>query len=142
MNQAELAKEWCLLQNQFDSYEKHSLLIKLASIGLVSSFYLTDKISFVCCFILIILWLQDAIWKTFQSRIEWRLRQLENYFSSSTIKENTTLKAYQLNAQFSDMRLTGFALLNEYFKQALRPTVAFPYVPLLILIVGIKFLIE
>ncbi len=77
-----LANEWSLLQNQCDSYEKHGLLIKLVAIVLLGTTLLVrpgnePAIAAVIC----VLWLQDAIWKTFQHRIETRLLQpLNNRF--------------------------------------------------------------
>ena len=77
MQPSDSAIEWCLLQNQFDSYEKFGLLIKLASVFVLSSAMLVDRAGPMAACILIVLWLQDAIWKTFQSRIETRLLRLE-----------------------------------------------------------------
>ncbi len=100
MQPSYLAAEWSLLQNQFDSYEKHSLLIKLFSIGILSAAYFTDHFSIFILCLLLILWLQDAIWKTFQSRIDVRLLQLEAYLSNTDNLENPDGKAYQFNSLY------------------------------------------
>ena len=130
-----LQSEWSLLQNQYDSYEKFSLLIKLVSIGLLSAAYLWSALSsFVFC-LLLVLWLQDAIWKTFQSRIEIRLLQLEGYLSSEESQRLNQDKACQFNSEFMQNRYTGMDLIREYLKQAVRPTIAFPHIILCLLLI-------
>jgi hypothetical protein len=118
--------EWCLLQNQFDSYEKHSLYIKLLSVIVLVVAEVSASISVFMILALMVLWLQDAIWKTFQSRIETRLLQIEK-----TIAEQNTGHAFQFNSEFQQVRLSGLSLINEYFRQSIRPTVAFPHVVLI-----------
>lgn len=127
----EIEKEWILLQNQFDSYEKYSLLIKLANTGLLCVAYLSNKMSVFVLFLLLIVWMQDAIWKTFQSRIETRLLQLE-----SCLLTECDEPAYQFNSLYQKNRPGVVGLIAEYLRQAIRPTVAFPHV-LLVLLPGI-----
>lgn len=126
--------EWRVLQNQFDSYEKHSLYIKLLSVILLLTANLSNKVSLFAILVLMILWLQDAIWKTFQSRIETRLLQLEKY-----ILEDNQESEYQFNSEFERARLTGISLIGEYVRQSIRPTVAFPHI-VLILVAIIEYL--
>jgi hypothetical protein len=139
MQTSDLASEWSLLQNQFDSYEKYSLFIKLVSIGIVSFAYFTHHIHFFIFILLMVLWLQDAIWKTFQSRIEVRLLQLEDYLSGDQSLERADGKAYQFNSLYLKGRPGTLALINEYFRQAIRPTIAYPHAVLL-LFLGLKVL--
>jgi hypothetical protein len=127
------ATEWCLLQNQLDSYEKYSLLIKLASVFVLSSAVLFDGAVLMTAGILVVLWLQDAIWKTFQSRIERRLLQLEALLAGGPSPAGETGAPYQFNSDFILSRPGGIGLVAEYLRQALRPTVAFPHVALLAL---------
>lgn len=134
MQTSDLASEWSLLQNQFDSYEKYSLIIKLFSIFILSVAYFTHHLNFFIFSLLLVLWLQDAIWKTFQSRIEIRLLQLEQHLSGDQSLDRTEGKAYQFNSQYIEARLGVAGLMNEYFRQAIRPTVAYPYVVLLLLL--------
>lgn len=134
MKKEEYQAEWCLLQNQFDSYEKHSLYIKLVSI-LVLAFALTiNTSSLFVIFVLFVLWLQDGIWKTFQSRIETRLFELEK-----GIRDDVFEKAFQFNSHFQSVRLTGFALIGEYVKQSVRPTVAFPHFALIAILLMFNY---
>ena len=126
MDTEEFKTEWCLLQNQFDSYEKHSLYVKLLSAIVFLVAEISDVISVPIVLLLAVLWLQDAIWKTFQSRIEIRLLQVERYISEESKKS-----AFQLNSEFHKVRLGGLSLINEYIRQSIRPTVAFPYIVLI-----------
>ena len=84
---------------------------------------------------LLVLWLQDAIWKTFQSRIEVRLLQLEEYLSGDQSLDRTDQKPYQFNSQYIETRLGTIGLIKEYLRQAIRPTVAYPHVILLALVI-------
>lgn len=133
MKKNEFMTEWCLLQNQFDSYEKNSLYIKLLSIVVLLSAEISGAIDISMVFILVILWLQDAIWKTFQSRIEPRLLQIEKYIS---VDSNESV--CQFNSEYQKIRLSGLALIIEYAGQSVRPTVAFPHV-VLILFLLVKY---
>lgn len=129
MKSKEFKTEWCLLQDQFDSYEKHSLYIKLLSVTVLLIVEMSDAISFFAVLLLLVLWLQDAIWKTFQSRIEVRLLQLEK-----CISEESGKSAFQFNSEFHKVRLRGLSLINEYIRQSIRPTVAFPHVVLILIL--------
>lgn len=135
MHTQELQKEWSLLQNQFDSYEKHSLYIKMVSVIVLLAVEIVSVFSFTMVFILFVLWMQDAIWKTFQSRIETRLLIIEKAISERNDKD-----ACQFNSEYLKDRLTGLALIFEYAKQSIRPTVAFPHIVLvMILLVSAVF---
>ncbi len=52
--------EWCLLQNQFDSYEKHSLYIKLLSVIVLLTAEISGATSIIIVLILLVLWLQGV----------------------------------------------------------------------------------
>ncbi len=134
MESKEFKTEWCLLQNQFDSYEKHSLYIKLLSVIVLLAAEVSDVINIFIVLVLMVLWLQDAIWKTFQSRIEPRLLQIEKYIS-----EKSEESAFQFNSEYHRGRFSGISLINEYVRQSMRPTVAFPHI-VLILILLIQYL--
>ena len=134
MATSNLSSEWSLLQNQFDSYEKHSLLIKLFSVGVLAAAYFTNHLSVFVLLLLLILWLQDAIWKTFQARIDTRLLQLEDYLSNEHTLENRDGFAFQFNSLYAQNRPSNVGLLKEYLSQSLRPTVAFPHIVLVTLL--------
>lgn len=141
MKTSALSQEWCLLQNQFDSYEKYSLLIKLVSIVLCFfSLLVATELFINFVFVLTvfaILWLQDAIWKTFQARIEHRLLTIEaaiktNEQASQEAKSSTN--AFQFNQSFLETRGSSGSLMTQYLKQALRPTIAFPHLIIIVLL--------
>ena len=134
MQKSDFTNEWCLLQNQFDSYEKYSLTIKLFAITLLSTAFILNTLTIFILILLIILWVQDAIWKTFQSRIETRLLQLEKDIANEHSSANKTKKAYQFNSLYLLNRPSNIALINEYLRQAIRPTIAFPHIFLLLLL--------
>ncbi|MFT5220197.1 MAG: hypothetical protein ACI822_003103 [Gammaproteobacteria bacterium] len=136
MEKTEFRTEWCLLQNQFDSYEKHSLYIKLLSVIVMLVALISNVISIFIVLLLIVIWLQDAIWKTFQSRIETRLLQIEKCISDAS--EGA---AFQFNREYQSVRLSGLSLINEYFRQSIRPTVAFPHL-VLSLILLVQYLVQ
>ncbi|PCI72379.1 MAG: hypothetical protein COB26_00230 [Piscirickettsiaceae bacterium] len=126
MNKSAFENEWCLLQNQFDSYEKYSLLIKLVGFLMIFvAICLNIKALFVVI-VFLALWLQDGIWKTFQSRIETRLIDLETNIAN--MGEQAGASAYQFNRSFQQNRLKRGSLMGEYLRQTMKPTVAFPHV--------------
>jgi len=134
MQTSDLANEWSLLQNQFDSYEKYSLLIKLTSIVILFIAYCTHHLDIFIFIVLLVLWLQDAIWKTFQARIENRLLQLEESLSGEQSLERADGKAYQFNSAYINNRPGTMGLIKEYFCQAIRPTIAYPHALLLLVL--------
>lgn len=123
--------EWCLLQNQYDSYEKHSLYIKLTAILVLVLAEIFNTITLILFFILLVLWLQDAIWKTFQSRFEPRLLQLEK-----NIREKTECSTCQFNSEYQKVETSGMTKIFEYIRQAVRPTIAFPHAVLIVIFVA------
>lgn len=135
----QLTQEWTTLQDQFDSYEKFSLIIKLFSIAwLIISIILIELGLFnLCASIAIagILWLQDAIWKTFQSRIESRLLKIE-----ASIADKAEITPCQFNREFIANRGGTVSTLVSYLKQALRPTIAYPHVVIVTMMVAVSFI--
>lgn len=129
-----LATEWTLLQNQYDSYEKYSLVIKLVNVALFSVLVTMNTSDLLILAMLLVLWGQDAIWKTFQSRIESHLLILEK--SLKNVQADTQISAFQFNSLFIDKRPSSMGLMIEYAKQALRPTVAFPHILLVVILLA------
>lgn len=93
--------------------------------------------------VLSILWFQEAIWKTFQSRISDRLLKVEHALRGTSGQQPNSdqdIPPCQLNAEWLAKRPHFTSLLGEYLAQAIRPTVAFPHV-LLIIVVLIRSVI-
>ena len=79
---------------------------------------------------MLVLWLQEAILKTFQARLGARLLRVEALLREADARPT---QAMQLHSEWLAARPSGTALMREYAGSALRPTVAFPY-PLLVLL--------
>ena len=126
MQATDATVEWSVLQNQYDSYEKFSLVIKLTSV-LVVAILLGLELPMLACVLVAVLWFQDAIWKTFQSRMGTRLLRLEAFFADEQAQVSAEEKPFQLNRQFEAKRPGTLGLCREYLSQAVRPTVAFPH---------------
>lgn len=131
MQLSHLANEWSLLQTQVNRSEREALLIKLASVIVLVSAVLVQSASLYLAMVLAILWLQEAIWKTFQARTETRLLEIEQLLAAAQQSRDSDGVAYQLNSRFVQERRSGIRLIAEYLSQAARPTVAFPHAVLL-----------
>jgi hypothetical protein len=103
-SQTLLGQEWLCLQNQYDSYEKWSLVIKLTNIVLCCLLLASIDERYLVVVPVGIFWLQDAIWKTFQSRIGDRLLLVEE-----AIAAGDEDKAMQFNSQWLATRPGVFA---------------------------------
>lgn len=130
-----LKQEWSTLQNQFDSYEKHSLFIKLFSIAVTSILLFAFDVGCWALLISATLWLQDGIWKTFQGRMGERLETLEQSIKQHLKGEQGVELGMQFNSKWNEQRAGFAALVLEYIKQSLKPTVAYPHAILVLVIV-------
>ena len=75
--------------------------------------------------ILVILWLQEGIWKTYQARTSNRIELIEQALTKNNVV------AFQFYRQWSENRPSSVGLIMEYLKNALKPTVIYPYIPLI-----------
>ena len=121
-----LHQEWLALQAQHERYEGLALLVKLAAFAVVV--VVPDNL--LALALLALLWLQEAVLKTFQGRLADRLLVVEAGLKSGA----ETVAAMQLHSDWLASRPRGAGLIAQYLKSALRPTVALPY-PLLMLLV-------
>lgn len=128
----QLAQEWTTLQNNHESHERSALLIKLVAVAVVFGAWLGDIHSLVVCTLMLIMWLQEAVLKTWQSRLAVRLIALEGMFQRAVGQND---RPFQLHSHWLAQRAGLIRLLIEYGRSAIRPTVAFPYVALLLLAV-------
>lgn len=113
--------EWVTLQNQYDAFEKLSLLIKLFAILLTAVLVTDIQLPELVLALNAILWVQDAIWKTVQSRFGNRLLTIENELAQAgqgTIAFNTAWESQPRGL---------LILLSEYVRHLVKPTVAFPH---------------
>ena len=116
-----LHHEWLALQAQHERYEALALGVKL--VAFVATVVVSDNM--LALSLLALLWLQEAVLKTFQGRLADRLLAIE-----PAIKTGQEAPAMQLHSDWLATRPRGVGLIGQYLKSALRPTVALPY-PLL-----------
>ncbi|MER2490455.1 hypothetical protein [Catenovulum sediminis] len=125
--QNRLNDEWVVLQKAYDKYEALSLGIKIFSIALAAYQFSANATLTLSIVLLAVCWLQDAIWKTFQARIDARLIWLE-----VAIKGGEVAGGFEFNLQWSKNRPSTVGLIKQYIKSALKPTVMFPYIVLIL----------
>lgn len=127
------ASEWTTLQNNYEQYEKSSLLIKLGGTALFVAFAALALDAATAVAAMLVLWVQEGILRTSQSRLGDRILRVEQLLRQAAPQ---TAHAYQLHSEWLASRPGFVGLLAEYGKSMLRPTVAFPYVVLIVLSMG------
>ncbi len=120
-----LHQEWLLLQQQAERQEHHALQIKLLAVVLAAIGWIVDEPVLIAALVSL-LWLQEAIGRTQQARLVDYLLQLETAIGSGQV-----MAPMQLNRRWLAARGGVSQLLREYARHGLRPTVLFPYAPLL-----------
>jgi len=124
-----LGLEWQTLQNNHEQYEKSALLIKLSSLAFALA-GLAASLPLVWLGLAVgLCWLLEGIYKTYQARMVERLLQVEILLQQVA----PSAPAMQLYTQWTDNRPGGLSLIAGYARSALRPTVAYPYLPILLL---------
>ncbi len=124
-----LGQEWRTLQNNYEQYEKSALLIKLTAIVLCVAGLSLARYELLTSAVILILWVQEAIFRTYQSRLGVRILRVESLINQSAQIEGV---AFQLHSDWLRTRPGAVGLLVEYAASALKPTVAFPYAVLFI----------
>ena len=130
---AGLGHEWATLQDNHEQYEKTSLLIKLVGIGLYVACVALSLDVVLTLALMLIMWVQEGIFRTSQSRLGDRIVRVEQLVRQGGVP-------YQLHTEWQAARPGFVGLIAEYARNMARPTVAFPYV-LLILIETVSFLL-
>jgi hypothetical protein len=126
------AREWAVLQNLYERYEFGALAVKLAAVVLFFAGVVIDLHATWLMLLMAVLWLQEGIFKTSQSRLEARLLQLEQLLAEGDGGQGG---AFQLHTRWAAQRPGTIGLVGEYLRSAMRPTVAFPYAVLLLVLV-------
>ena len=121
-----LQQEWSTLQNNCAHSESLALLIKLVAVIVCFVGIIYQQSNLLIALLLLILWLQEAIWKTFQSRTEQRLLAIEKAWADN---DNDSALCFYRN--WAESRPAIKTLITEYLYSAIRPTVAYPYIVLL-----------
>lgn len=135
---ADLIKEWQALHHSHEQYEHFALLIKLVAIVISIVLIIFDQQNSVILLIVAVLWLQEAIWKTYQARTGSRITLIEQALinarlgDNNIIDENSTI-AFQFYNQWNDNRAGVIELIKEYLANSVKPTVIYPYLPLMVI---------
>ena len=130
-----LGREWITLQNNFERYERGGLQIKLTALVLWSlGLALLVDPAILTGAVVLLLWLQEGIYRTYQGRLGVRIVRIEGQ-----LKQDAPASPFQLHSEWLTLRPGFVGLLAEYARSALRPTVAFPYAVLLAIDIGLLF---
>ena len=132
-NKVALGLEWTTLQNNYERYESGALIVKLVAVVLFFAGFALEMGAWLVCAVVLVLWLQEGIFKTCQARLGERLLELEQLRSTDTA-DGPADKAFQLHTVWLARRKGTAGLLAEYALSACRPTVAFPYLVLIVLV--------
>ncbi len=131
-----LAQEWTTLQNNHEWHERSALLIKLVAVVLCAVAWVAESRPALAGALVLLLWFQEAILKTWQARLADRLMLIEAAFQHTAPDSDAP---FQLHLQWQAQRPGLAGLLADYGRNALRPTVAFPYVVLLGLVLALAY---
>ena len=133
-NKTDFQQEWTTLHASYDRYELGGLIIKITSVVLFFMALYLSLQPMIVVMTLAVLWLQEAIWKTFQSRTEQRLLNIEDELSKSS-----DASPYIFYTQWLENRPSNLGLIAEYAKHIARPTIAYPYSVLIVLTLVQRF---
>lgn len=128
-----LGHEWITLQNNHEQYERGSLLIKLGSVALLVACFAMQLDAVTTCLLMLIMWTQEGIFRTFQSRLGERILRVERLLKQASPE---TCLGYQLHSEWQASRPGLVGLLAEYGKSMARPTVAFPHLVLILIVIA------
>lgn len=126
-HQHAILEEWKSQQHSYDRYEALSLGIKIFGVTLFIACTALGFKPVLILALICVIWLLEAIWKTFQSRTEDRLLVLEKAW-----QQNKFTEAMNFYSHWQAQRPQTSQLILAYAKNALRPTIAYPYVVLLV----------
>ena len=124
----DLQQQWITLHNNVEKSESLTLILKMLAVLVLVSGLIAKLSVIIIVLLLLVIWLQEGIWKTFQSRTELHLLAIEK--ASSDNDENFGLSFY---SKWNDSRPGFKTLIFQYISNSLRPTVAYPYVVLLLI---------
>lgn len=125
-----LSIEWQTLHGDYEKYEQLSLLIKLFSVGLCLLCVALSIDIYLSLLFILTLWLQEGIWKTYQARSGERLLTLETALND-TERNAPPTTPFSFYSAWEKERPGAIGLVIEYINNALRPTVMYPYVVLI-----------
>jgi len=137
-NRTALGQEWRTLQHDCERYEYAALGIKVVAVVLFFAGTawapVAEQAPWLLGLVLLVLWLQEGIVKTYQARLAQRLLEVEQLLLADAARDAPG-GAFQLHSRWLASRKGLAGLLVEYLASACRPTVAFPYAVLLLALV-------
>ena len=122
--------EWTLLHHNIENYEKFALVIKLVAILLCCWLFISKSPIILTTLLILILWVLEGVWKTFQSRLIDRILLIEKSINTSM---DDTSQAFQLYSTWESSRRSQLGLIKEYVLNSLKPTVMYPYLILVLI---------
>jgi hypothetical protein len=130
-----LVEQWQTLHNNHENYESYALIIKLVATAITLFAFTLSVATLVVFFILAILWLQEGIWKTFQQRTANAIIAIEDKLDIHNDEQSKeSMKPYLVYKQWQENRPNTQTLIVEYVSNSLKPTVMYPYLPLMLVV--------
>jgi hypothetical protein len=130
-----LVEQWRTLQNNHENYENYALIIKLVATAIALFAFIFSVTSMVTLLLLATLWLQEGIWKTYQQRTVNAIMAIEDKLALNEAEQtNESMKPYLVYKQWQENRPGTKALIVEYVSNSLKPTVLYPYFPLMLVV--------
>lgn len=117
------------MQANHEAIEQNAQWVKLGCMALTVGGMAFHLGSIVIAALVLLCWCQEAMLKAFQARLGERLLAIENALRAPAAE----FAAMQLHSQWQQQRPGWRGLVAQYATSALRPTVVFPYLPLLLL---------
>ncbi|TMM44910.1 hypothetical protein [Colwellia ponticola] len=134
-----LIAQWQTLHNSHENYEHYALIIKLVTIVMTVLALAFSINTLTLLLILATLWMQEGIWKTYQQRAVSAIIAIEDKLAPTQLEQleqkNELTKAHLVYTQWQANRPNSTALIAEYIQNALKPTVLYPYFPLMLVVV-------
>lgn len=124
-----LETEWVILHEGIEKYERPALALKAGALILTLVFLFTPLSSLWFISLTLLIWLQEGIWRTSQARMEQRILHVERALQMN----ETVTEPFQMYSQWQTYRGSQADLVAEYLANARRPTVAYPYLVMIIL---------
>ena len=121
-----LEREWVVLQGNIEQHERNALVVKLGAVFLFTAAVLFSLAGDLTAWLIVILWIQEAMLRTFQARMGARILRIEEMLRGAAGQ------AMQLHTDWIASRNGLAGMVLEYAASAIRPTVAFPYAVLLL----------
>jgi hypothetical protein len=132
-----LSQQWLTLHNDYEQYERYALLIKLTAIVMSLTALVFSISPLSTTLLLVITWLLEGVWKTFQARTAFAIITIEKKLKEDEVIKHSKkpITYYSMYTQWQINQRDLFTLVIEYLTSSLKPTVLFPYIPLFMLVI-------